>query len=266
MSDAKDVSFLFDTDVASFCNNSIRATYETTMLSITLHGLRTSFNRVIQSNTPIEFAFTDRMKELLEKRHGYKLVYPYAYIVLNDLDLVKDQINTAAMARHGVRRSTIQGDSIPIGFNFPLKLNITLNIVDSDIIRLLSLSQSILLSDASRAFNFAINARNSITKVKVNRTSNISYPESIINIETENDYASGRITVTFEVQSRFGFIGLLPKIRQFNIGVYCVDKLPDSETEVTSYDDAQKIGTYTINLEEGEDGENSLNKLFTPAK
>lgn len=267
MAETNDLSFIFDTDVSSFCNNAISATYETTMLSITLHGLRLAFNRVVQPKVPIEFTFTDRMKELLEKRHNDNLHYPYAYITLNDLDLVKDQLNTAAMARHGTKRRYVQGDSIPVAFNFPLKMNITLNVVDSDVLRLLSMSQAILLADVSRAFNFAINAHRAINKVKVNRTSNISYPENMINTDTEQDYASGRISVTFEVQSSFGFIGLLPKIRQINVGVFVVDNLSDNTTPDNIIpDSAKKLGTYTINLEEGEDGENSLNKLFTPAE
>ena len=223
------VSFLFDTDVARYSTNSVLALYETTYLNLTLHGLRLSFNRLVQSTVPIEFAFTDRMKELLEKRSGQGLKYPYAYIVLNDMDLVKDQINTSSMSYSGASRRKIKGDSAPVDFNFPVKFNMTLNVVDSDDKRMLSLVQALFLADVCRGFNFGIKANDSVTKVKVTRTSNVSFPESFISTDSEQDFATARVTMTFEVQTKVGFSALVPTIQQLNINVYNVDNYDGTE-------------------------------------
>jgi len=250
-------SFLFATDVSHYATNAIMGLYETTVLNLTLHGLRQSFNRIIEATTPIEFAFTDRMKELLEKRAGQNLKYPYAYIVLNDLDLVKDQINTATMAHSGFKSRRLEGDSVPVSFAFPIKFNITLNVVDSDDKRMLSLAQALLLADVSRAFNFTINANGQQTIVKVARTSNMSFPENMINTDTEQDFATARTTMTFEVQSRMGFTTLVPALKQINVNVYTA--APQGQDPILD-------STLTIDLAQGLDGQTDTEIIYTKTK
>jgi hypothetical protein len=252
----QNISFVFNTDVSSYSANTIKSIYETTWFNLVLHGLRNSFNRVIQSTATIEYAFSDRFKELLMEKTKGNPKYPYAFIVVNDVDLVKDQINTGAMSRHGLVHKRLQGDSVPMSFLFPFKMNCTLNVLDSDVNNLFSLSQAIFLADVSRAFNFGIKAFESQSIVKVLRTGNISFSESTINTEQDNDYGTGHITVGFEVQGWMGFTSFLPTVKNININVF---------TEQAAGTKPKLDFTYQLTLSEAADGKEHFNQLFTQA-
>jgi hypothetical protein len=254
--DFSDISFVFDTDVSKFSAGSINAIYETTLLSLTLHGLRASFNRILQCPSPIDFSFTDRLKELQEKRESNNLKYPYAYIVLNDLDLLKDQANTTAMSHRGLAgRKAFIGDSVDVTYAFPMKLNITLNVLDSDVVRLLSYAQSLILADVARAFNFKINAFDTQSICKVQRSGNISFPENLISTDNEQDYNSGKVSLSFEVQGWIGFTCLVPGVKTINLRFY--------QQEVNS-DKRTLEQAYILELKEEDDGKVNLYK-FLPA-
>lgn len=252
-SSGADVSFVFDTDVSSYTVGSIKSIYETSWFNLLLHGLRNSFNRVIQSSSVIEFTFSDRIKELYTQKTKSRLAYPYAYIIINDVELVKDQINTGAMARRGIYKEKLQGNAVPMSYLFPFKMNLSLNVLDSDVQSLFALSQAIFLADASRGLNFAIRAHGALSKIKVLRTGNISFSESTINTDTENDYGTGHIMVSFEVQGWMGFTSLLPTVKHININVL---------TEEVGIDPILHA-RYSIDLEEGADGKVQIhsNKL-----
>jgi len=265
MATENDVSFVFDRDVSSYTVDAIHSCYDTTWFYITLHGLRVSFNRILKLSTPIEFCYTDRLKELLEKRMAQDLQYPYAYITFNEMDLIKDQASTGAMARTGLKNKRLIGDSVPVSFLFPTKLSITLNIIDSDINRLLSISQAILLADVSRSFNFKLNADKAQSIIKVSRNGSISYPENGINTDTETDYASGKISIPFEIQTQIGFTSLFPAIKVVNITVYSEDPSGTS-ADTDEHVNLHKEMTYKFTVNEGEDGKNYIDKLFTSYK
>jgi hypothetical protein len=252
--DQQDVSFLFNTDISGYTTNSIQAIKDISWLNLTLHGLRSSFNRIVQSTTTPEFAFTDRFKELLFKRTKGNLKYPYCYLNFVDLDLVKDQINTGAAARRGIINPQFSGNAVPVSYLFPIKFNITLNILDSDIQRMLSITQSIFLADVSRAFNFGIKAFDQLAKVKVQRTGNISFPEMGINTDQENDFATGHLTCGFEVQSWMGFTTFAPTVKNVKINVYTEEANLDPQLQFS----------YVLSEEEDASGKINFHKFFYP--
>jgi hypothetical protein len=238
--------------------------YETTWFNLVLHGLRTSFNRVIQSSTSIDFAFTDRYKELLLKKTANKLAYPYAFIVVNDIDTVKDQINTSSMSRRGLGVAKAHGDAVPVTYVFPFKMNFTLNVLDSDVNSLFSIVQSIFLSDACRGFNFGIKAFESFSKIKVAKTGGISFNDATISTDQENDFGTGHITCSFEVQGWMGFSTLHPTVKTLNVKVHTLDTHVEEDQIDQALSDATLNYTYQLSVTEDADGTVHTNKLFIP--
>jgi hypothetical protein len=261
--ESANISFLFDTDISSYTCNSIKSIYETTWFNLVLHGIRNSFNRVIQSTTPIEFSFTDRYKELILKKTKNNLVYPYAFVVINDVEIVKDQINTSAMARRGLVNRKFSGTGVSVSYLFPFKMNITLNVLDSDINSLFSMVQSIFLSDVCRGFNFGIKAFDYFTKIKVTKTSGISFSDATISTEQENDFGTGHITCTFEVQGWMGFTALHPTARTLKINVYNVDEQLTEENASEVIENHSTLQcTYQLTLSEDSDGKERTDQLY----
>jgi len=212
-----DCSFLFDTDISQFTPSAITALGDHTFLSLTLHGVRAAFNRVLQLPQPPEIVFDERVKDLLLNRTNSTLQYPYAYIMVNDMDIVRDQSNVTAIQKQGMLLRNgpgrqRQGTSVPKMFMFPLAASITLTIMDSDAKRLFSLCQAVLLADVFRALNFTINAYNSDSKVVLKKQGAISIPESVISSSDEADFNASKVTVNFELHGWVGFNTYVPAV------------------------------------------------------
>ena len=246
-----DVSFLFDSNISAYTGNNIKSMYETTWFYLILQGLRLSFNRIIQSSTAIGFTFTDRYKEMLLEQSKNSLKYPYAYIVANDLDLVKDQASTVALSKRGLNTGVLRGNAVGVSYVFPFKMNITLNVLDYDVNSLFALSQAIFLADVSRAFNYGVKAFGQYSIVKVVRTGNISFNDNTINTEQENDFGTGHITCSFEVNGKMGFTSLSTTVKTINVNVFTNESLNLSAEAI---EDSVLDFSYTIDLSEAADG------------
>jgi hypothetical protein len=177
---------------------------------------------VLQCKTPIDFVFTERIKELLMKRSQNNPEYPYAYIVISEMDLLKDRGNTNSMAMTGHRGHNHTGTSSQVGFLFPCKLAFTLHYLDSDSRRMFCNCQSLLIADNSRAFNFDMYAFNTKSEVIVKRQGSISLPEPGINTSDDVDASVGHIQISFEATTWFGFTQFIQTLKGFNINVKLV--------------------------------------------
>jgi hypothetical protein len=180
---------------------------------------------VLQTPAPIDFSFTERIKEELMKRTNNAPRYPYAYIVIGELDIVKDRGNTTSMVRSGQRSNILNtaGTAAQVNYMLPARIAFTLHYWDSDVLRMLLRSQAMLLADTARAFNFKLRAFNTEHQVIVKRQGSITVPEPGIDTSSDTDSGAGTFTLSFECVTWLGFSAFVPTVRQFNVNLNIID-------------------------------------------
>lgn len=233
MSEKADCSFVFDSSLTKYSHANLKALQDSTYLELAFHGLRAAINRLLDTKTVIDISFTERVKELLQKRSGNNLKYPYAYIVISDIDTDKTQGNLTAIAHSGIYSAgqRTKNNPVTVAYAFPGKVQFTLHILDDDARRIFLISQSLILADIARAFNFKLRAFGTEYIVTVKRTGSISTPEPLLDTSNDADASAGHLTVTYEMFCNLGFTMLAKAIESLSLStkVYVKD---DDGTEI----------------------------------
>lgn len=250
MADQQDYKFIFKKDVAQFTPDSLKSIRDNTYMELSMYGIRAAFNRILQCKAEIDIIFTERIKELLMKRSNNAPEYPYAYIVISEMDLLKDRGNTTSMANVGHRsRGTVKsGTSTQIAYLLPTKVSFTLHVIDTDARRLFCTCQSLLLADNSRAFNFNMRCFNTESEVIVKRLGSVSLPDPTFNTSDDIDPNAGHVQLSFEMSTWIGFSTFTPLqnklVLNYNIIVH------DAEGNEVAVDKE----TRTYEVQNGKDG------------
>jgi hypothetical protein len=214
-----DCTFVFDSTLTKYSHANLKALQDTTYLELAFHGVRAAFNRLLDTKSVIDIVFTERVKELLQKRSGNNPKYPYAYLVVSDIDIDRAQGNNTAIAHSGIydRGSRIRNSPVTVAYVFPGTVQFTLHVMDNDARRLFLISQSILLADMGRALNFVLRAFGTEYEVIVKKSGSISTPDPMLDTSNDTDPEAGHLSVSFEMHCKLGFATLAKSVDTINV-------------------------------------------------
>lgn len=181
-----------------------------TPLFLTLVGFRKS---VAQQLGLTELPLVPNQNKKIELRKEERPSYPYGYIKLQSMELIRDSQPAKAIQKYasGLSLDEITNAMVSKAYLFPARLAVELHYIDNDFRRVLNIAEKLCIFGGVDAFSFRIEmpGANWIVNVKVNEGP-IDIPESDIENPAEPD--AWDILVGFQLESKIGIVKSVPKI------------------------------------------------------
>lgn len=183
-----------------------------TPLIATLYGVRKSLAANLGLST-VRLVTHDNQKRILSTEAKSK--YPYGYMRIRSLRIIKDRTNVQAIRRHGAVSSVKLGQEITIdkGYLFPASLAMELTFVSDDIFDVLHLTEKLAIISAYNGFTFGLTLpelENEFFVAVKFESDDFSIPDSVL--QDEQNPASMELTFPFTVETHLGIVKQVAKI------------------------------------------------------
>lgn len=132
---------------------------ESSLLLTSLHGIRTVLEKELGLANML-IATDDTIKKRIAQRanQNESPEYPYAYLVMNEFQAVKDMQPNKVVRRLGYRMGTIDATRATSskGYIFPVRASIDLKYTDSDPYRTLKIAEAMMILGQAGALFFEL--------------------------------------------------------------------------------------------------------------
>lgn len=171
-----------------------------------LYGVRHVFNSALNIADPIEFSFTDGLKQLLEQRNTFN--YPRHFFQINGIRMARDRISSMAMNKSGIIGKMV-GESRIQATVFPIDITMDFHCQDNDAQRMITFIEALAMLTFSPCIGFKVVIEDSFEFM-----SKINFDEQItvgqFDLETGNSPGSSELVLSFTVYSYIGFTAHKP--------------------------------------------------------
>jgi hypothetical protein len=183
-----------------------------TPLFLTLIGFRKS---VSQHLGITDLPLVPNENKKIEMRRSPNPSYPYGYLTLRSMEVVRDQQHTKAIQKYSSGGNALNGITnamVSKGYLFPAKLQVELHYLDNDFRRIINIAEKLCLFGAIDALSFKISMPDGpewMVEARLNEGP-IDIPEGMIDNAAEPD--AWDIQAAFELHSKVGIVKSVPKV------------------------------------------------------
>jgi hypothetical protein len=182
-----------------------------TPLFLTLIGFRKS---VMQHLGVTDLPLIPNENKKLEMRRSSNPSYPYGYMALRSMEVVRDQQPSKAIQKYSSSGTLdrITNAMVSKGFLFPAKLSVELHYLDNDFKRIVNIVEKLCIFGAIDALSFEISMPEGphwVVEVRLNEGP-VDIPESMIDNPAEPD--AWDVQTVFELHTRVGVVKSVPKV------------------------------------------------------
>lgn len=185
-------------------------------LLATLHGVKKSFcsNLGLESCRVITH---DNQKSILSDEAGQR--YPYAYLKLNSIGIIKDSLPNKSIRRNGSSIQATIGRNITIdkGYLFPARISTELVFATDSLMDAIKYIEKVAILSAFDGFSFELKMPevSSFMVSVFGEAEDVNIPQSVR--ESESDPSAFEIVVPFRIETKLGIIKQVAKVNNENI-------------------------------------------------
>jgi hypothetical protein len=127
------------------------------LLFIALQGCRAVLEKELDIPSVVFSMSSNVRQEIVRRSRETELKFPYSYLTLTSLAAVKELQNNYAVQKHGLRFNHAgQRATTTKGYLFPITLGLDFHYIDSDPIKILAMSQALVLLSVNKGLSFQI--------------------------------------------------------------------------------------------------------------
>ena len=168
----------------------------------TLYGIRRIFMAALGIKKPIEFQFTDSLKETLNVRDNIE--YPRTFFKVISFTKDKHRLNSLAMSKSGVYAKSNVGEGVKKATVFPISLALEFHYMHTDAIELFQVAELVAMMTYTPIFSFRFNIDNTFEC-----SATIDFVDTInvaqFDLQNGADVGSSELVIPFTVTSFVGF-------------------------------------------------------------
>ncbi len=183
---------------------------ESSLFLSSLYGVRTVFERELGIKNML-IATDEMIKARIDQRVKQNQLpeFPYAYLVLNEVQAVKELQPNKVVKRLGYRMGTTDASRATSskGYIFPVKASLELKYTDSDPLRVIKVAEALMILGQIGALFFELRVGDDVEAMQLSVRMEIPESVSIPLADTGNTTAPGamEVSLSFVMNAYAGF-------------------------------------------------------------
>ena len=206
-------------------------------INVTLYGVRRILERQFRLKNVL-YLFNNNLKNPLQRKKDW--LYPYSYLTLNSLRIVKDQHNNKAVQRHGMSdrqtgftsQNNATNATINKFFLFPAELQMELHYFHDNVPEIIKFVEAFLILGGNSSLSFFIKLDDSaqwLARIELQDDS-ISVP--VYDLEDPVSPGAMEITIALTIHTKMGFVRDVAKVNAEPQTMTFMTGTSTSETEI----------------------------------